>query len=277
MAEDQGRAALVAGLDASPASRAVAAVAAELAARLGVRIEAVYVEEAQWLNAAALPCTRWVARHTGAGQALTVEQVELSWRAALTQVRAALTAETSAAMVPWSVQVARGEAVHALVSSAHGARVLTVGACGWQGEGSRLGSVARALVETWPGTLALVPARARRPRRWLAVIEDAAAVPAVLHLALALARDAAGLHVLAVPGALEAVRAALTDDSVPVAALPAVPGANAAALRTALRRVATGVVIGRGGALAAVAGIERLLASGAAAVLLVGEAGPPAG
>lgn len=281
MAEDAGRTrAVVAGLDGSPASAAVLDVAAALAGWLGARLEARYVEEDDWLAAAALPCTRWVAAPGGAGRPLTPDQVELTWRAAVTRLRSALDARTGAMRVQWSLEVVRGRVWAVLGETSQAADVLVLGSHGWQGDGQRLGSVARTALAQCTVPLALVPAAARRPgraqarapARWVALLDTPADAGAVLELAAALAAGGAPLELWCLPELAATARAGWPGDAAPplhVLTAPLEPGRLPAAL---LR--GTGVVLGRASALAAPGVVPALLGSGLAALVLVG-APPP--
>jgi len=98
---------VVVPLDAASEDRAAIEMGARLAARAGVPLHGVFVEDEELLQLAALPFTRQVTLGAGV-QPLTVEDTELHLRTAAEQARRELLAAAQRHSIPCSFEVVRG-------------------------------------------------------------------------------------------------------------------------------------------------------------------------
>jgi len=109
---------IVVAIDTGPPGKAALRAAAELAARLQAELLALYVEDVDLLNLAALPFAREIGFPSAAHRELDVEAVERLLRLHAEEARR--TVEEFAARTPlkWSFQVTRGEFAEELLAAA---------------------------------------------------------------------------------------------------------------------------------------------------------------
>lgn len=108
---------IVLPLDAAAEAGPAIGTAIRLAARIGARVHAVFVEDEDLLNVAALPFTRQAALGAARPEALTSGHVELHLRLAAESARRELAAAAERHQVACSFEVFRGAADIALAAA----------------------------------------------------------------------------------------------------------------------------------------------------------------
>jgi nucleotide-binding universal stress UspA family protein len=140
---------IVVAADNSAQGRAALTAAADLAARLHAEVEAVFVEDIDLVNLAALPVGREVQLISGSAAALDTHSLEIRLRADTSQARRALKSATQRARVSGSFRVVRGRVDTEIMLAANAGDLLVLGVYS-RSVGPRLR----------PGTTALAAARA---------------------------------------------------------------------------------------------------------------------
>jgi hypothetical protein len=110
---------IIVPLDAASDHRAAIETAARLAARAGVPLHGIFVEEEDLLHLARLPFSR---QHTlgAAAEELTTEHVELHWRLAAERARRELAAAAEHHGIAVSLAIVRGASAGVLAGAAAG-------------------------------------------------------------------------------------------------------------------------------------------------------------
>jgi len=192
---------------ASPAARVLVAMDAEalsalalkagagLAAALGARLEALFVENADLVRLGGLPFASEISALTGAWRDVAAEEVERSLRLEAARIERLVAEAAEQARVPWSFDTTRGRLVAQAVAREAELTIL--------GVADRGGELARRFA---------APRRAHRALASLAVLFDAS--PAsfrALEIAGRLADELGSELRLLTPAAAEAEKAALRD------------------------------------------------------------------
>jgi nucleotide-binding universal stress UspA family protein len=114
-------------LAASPQSRAAVETAIGLAAAVGARLDALYVEDANLMRLAALPFASETSALTGIRRSLPLAEIERALRVEATHLERVLAQAAGEARIEWTFQVARGELLAAATAQAAELTVLASG------------------------------------------------------------------------------------------------------------------------------------------------------
>jgi nucleotide-binding universal stress UspA family protein len=114
-------------LAASPQSRAAVETAIGLAAAVGARLDALYVEDANLMRLAALPFASETSPLTGIRRSLPLAEIERALRVEATRLERLLAQAAGEARIQWTFQVARGELLAAATAEAAELTVLASG------------------------------------------------------------------------------------------------------------------------------------------------------
>lgn len=159
---------IVVALDTSPQSTAALMAAVELAARMDVEVEGLFVEDASLFYLCDFPSCREVGSHTALSSRIEGVGMERQLRAQAAVIREAMQRATAQTTVRWSLHVRRGAVLDELLAAAQGAAVMGIGRAG-RAHQRRIGSVARALVSRADRPL-LISGEGRRPGYPLTVL-----------------------------------------------------------------------------------------------------------
>jgi nucleotide-binding universal stress UspA family protein len=150
---------ILVALDLSPGSRAAATLATELAAALGTRIEALFVEDRELLELAGHPLAWQVDAFGTVTRGVERVQVERSLRAQASRARRMMARVTAPRGVAWSLRVVRGSVVEEIRTASRRGVVVSLGRTGWsRGARGALGRTARRLLSE-EAVRVLVPGR----------------------------------------------------------------------------------------------------------------------
>lgn len=127
-------------------------LAANLAARKGCELEALFVEEVNLINVADLPFTKEVARSSGTERAFDQPRIERAQRASLSQIQQAIDRFNDELQVRASLKVVRGHFVRTALAIEDDVEVLVLSRRG-EARAGKSGTAAG-----FPGTHALGPA-----------------------------------------------------------------------------------------------------------------------
>lgn len=136
---------IVVALDTSPQSTAALRAAVELAARMDVELEGLFVEDASLFYLCGFPSCREVGSHTALSSRIEGVGMERQLRAQAAVIREAMQRATAQSTVRWSLRVRRGAVLNELLAAAQGAAVMGIGRAG-RAHQRRIGSIAKGLV-----------------------------------------------------------------------------------------------------------------------------------
>ncbi len=229
---------IVVALDASPYSRAILRTAARLAAALDVPLHGVYVEDVRLLECVSLPFVQEIT-FSGNVRPVTPELLAHEMRLLAQQVEGWMREVAETLALAWSFQAVRGEVVRTLLSLVSPRDLLSLGRYGMpvSRQATRMGSVARAVLETYPGPFLLLHRELRAGDWIVAVLGEGEEELAVLEAAEQIAAIFQGTLAVVALGAqaAEAARARLAGSRVPVRM-----AASAETLHQALAELAPG-------------------------------------
>jgi len=138
---------ILVALDASPASRAAARVAAQLASRLEAELLGLFVEDVELLRLANSPLAREVDFLTRSHGDLETLSLERQLRIHAERARRTLEDIAAPLGVPWDFRVTRGRVSDEILAAADEADLVSLGHLGYSMRHSRLlGATARALI-----------------------------------------------------------------------------------------------------------------------------------
>lgn len=167
--------------------------ASMLAARLGVELEALFVEDINLARLAALPFARELGLSSATRRPLQHVDVERVWRVGALRARTALSQAAARHRVHWSFRVVRGQAGAALVQLAARSDLVAVtlggGAAG--DTGSRM-AVVESVLQQVPCPLLVRPAGVALHAPFVVLYEGTESSGHALRLATRLARDGGG-------------------------------------------------------------------------------------
>ncbi len=149
---------ILVALDASSESLAALEEAASLAARLEAELDALFVEDIDLLNLAALPFAREFNVLTRGVRSLDRETIERDLRLQASRARRALAEAAERRRLHWSFQVARGRVDTEILAASCQCDVIAVPKATRSRSG--LGYMARALVESMSCSVLLASAQA---------------------------------------------------------------------------------------------------------------------
>ncbi|MGF1609834.1 MAG: universal stress protein [Kiloniellales bacterium] len=268
LAARQLRRVLVA-LDPAAQCRAALETAARLAAEREAELVGIFVEEADLLQAAALPVTQVIRDTDFMLDALDPSKMQQGLRAWAAQARAALDAVAARWHVQASFRVIRGSVGEALLAEADGYELIALGTVSRASQRRRFGGTARLIARAAPCAVLLMRG-VQQPGEAVVVLYEGS------EQALALGRELADLNgqplsVLAPGEALaEAARAWLAERG-PDAKVEVLAETAAAPLAARLGRAAAGIVVlERKGKLGGQIDVEAVLAGPASSIVLVG-------
>jgi nucleotide-binding universal stress UspA family protein len=235
---------ILVGLDASRASLGAVEAAAAVARRVGAELAGLFVEDEDVLRLAALPFGV-VRVPSGAREALDLATVQAELRALAARAREALERAASGQRIACTFRVARGRVVAEVLAAAEEADLLVLGTGGHRRSGRALvGETARAAAARARTPVLLLRQGARFGDPIVAVDDGSPAAPR----------------------ALEAARA-LSGGTAPVVVEAAAAGP--AALADGLARLSPAlVVVAAAGRFGSGDGLDALLSTGAAALLV---------
>ncbi|GEK48150.1 hypothetical protein HPA02_24330 [Bisbaumannia pacifica] len=160
---------VVALLDASPSSLAALTTAVTLAASRDAELLALYVEEPELAQCAALPFTREVGASSGAIRPFSLADMARGQACRLARIREALRRALGERELTHSLEIGRGSVVAEVLRLARAADLLVLGRAGLSARWGRpLGSTCRRLlleapcaVLIWDEALAMAPGALR--------------------------------------------------------------------------------------------------------------------
>jgi nucleotide-binding universal stress UspA family protein len=162
--------------DATRESLAALEAAAALAARLGVELAGIFIEDEDVVSLAGLPFAREVSFGAHAQRPLDPATVEREFRAIAREARERLERAANRSRVRWSFRVVRGHLERELLGAAQTSDMVAVGkAARPPAPGRRLGAAARALARGGSGAVLLAEAGVAAPDHRIAVSYDASA------------------------------------------------------------------------------------------------------
>jgi hypothetical protein len=248
-------------LDAAVETRGAIATAARLAARAGVQLHAVFVEDEELLRLADLP----VARHVVAGSAaapFSTEEVELHLRAAAARVQEEVLAAAHGHALECSFEIVRGGAETALAAASERDLVVAAAVARPVAGYFRVQSRWIRVHEQAPGPFLLVCESSVEHGGVVALMRERGPASGRLLRAAALLADLAeaSLTVICPPGLAAAHGFArwVEDEVGPAAARPQVESAPSEPAELPRRLAALGCGMVAIGADAAEEGFERL-------------------
>ncbi len=189
MTEEAIRRILVA-LDTSPHSLAALEAASELAAILQAELTALFVEDADLLRLANLPCARELLYAGQAEKAVDGRAMERALKAEAEQIRRSLQSIAGRREIQWSFRVVRGQVVNEVLAAADEADLVVMGQTGRRpGPRTRVGSTARAVVTHSARTVAFMQPGSRLARPVVVLFDGTSSAISALETGARLAQE----------------------------------------------------------------------------------------
>jgi nucleotide-binding universal stress UspA family protein len=256
-------------LDPAAQCRAALETAARLAAGREVELVGLFVEESDFMQAAALPVTQVIRGTDFVLDTLDPGKMQQGLRAWAAQARAALDAVAERWHVRASFRVTRGSVTEALLAEAAGYDLIALGTVSRVSQRRRLGATARLMARQAPCAVMLMRG-ARQSGEPVIVLYEGT------QQALALGRELAGLNhvplvVLTPDQALAEAAGAWLAQQGGDAGIEVLAAAAVAQLAVRLSEAAASIVVlERKGKLGGQIDTEAVLAGPASSVVLVG-------
>jgi len=140
---------ILVALDASPQSLAALEVAAELAAKYGAELIAVFVEDINLVRLAEFPFAQEIGYFSAISRQLDSQHIERELRAHARWIERTMATIAKRTNLRWSFHTTRGAISGELLSAALESDLIILGKTGWSGH-RQLGSTARSLVVQAP-------------------------------------------------------------------------------------------------------------------------------
>jgi nucleotide-binding universal stress UspA family protein len=267
---------ILVALDASHPSLAALEAAVELAASMKAKLEGLYVEDVNLLQAAGSPAAREVRFPFVSSAQLNPSRMTRQLRAQAKQAQRALAAACERREVEWTFRVVRGEVSHEVMSAAQEADMLILGKASRPLiRKTRLGSTALTAAVQSPCCVLLLQRDERITPPVIVVFDGSPAARRALRIATRLAKRNGGyLAVLVVAETpneeyrLQAETADWLRQQGVLVRYRRVPERSVPALRQALKTERNGLVV-LGGTILHLAELQRLLDEMDSPVLLV--------
>ncbi len=181
---------ILVALDTSPHSLAALEAASELAAVLEAELIALFVEDADLLRLANLPCARELLYAGQAEKAVDGRAMERALKAEAEQIRRALQGIAGRRQIQWSFRVVRGHVVDEVLAAADEADLIVMGQAGRRpGPRTRVGSTARAVVTHSSRTAAFMQPGSRLARPVVVLFDGTASAFSAMETGARLAQE----------------------------------------------------------------------------------------
>ncbi len=193
-------------VDASRASWAALEEGADLAARHGLELLGLFVEEEDILRAATLPIASEVGPVSGGVRPLDPERIQRRLQGQSQEVRRYLTRIAQGQGLVWSLQILRGWAADLALAHTGRGDLLVAGKVGWSfwPRGQRLGSTARELVSRSSFPIMILETRTETANRpIIALFEELQSGIRALEMAIQLANSKGSPLVVLIPSISE--------------------------------------------------------------------------
>ncbi len=165
---------ILVALDTSPYSLAALEAASELAMALHAELTGLFVEDADLLRLAHLPCARELLYAGQTEEVVDGRSMERALKAEAEQIRRSLQAVAGRKQLQWSFQVVRGQVEDQVLSAAEEADFVIMGQAGHRpGSRTRVGSTARAVMTRSSRTVAFMQPGSRLARPVVVLFDGA--------------------------------------------------------------------------------------------------------
>lgn len=186
---------ILVAVDASPHSLAALTAAADLAALLGQRLHALYVEDVNLLRLAGLPFCREVGSYTASVRLLDSRAIERTFQRSALDIQRFIERVTQTRRVSCTFHVERGGVADTLTLAARRATLISLGRVG-HSPGRRIGSTTQMLLERLDRPLLIASAGVQLQPPFTVFFTGSPASHNALRLAARLAKpDGQPLHV----------------------------------------------------------------------------------
>ncbi len=192
---------ILVALDTSPRRLAALEAASEWAAVLEAELIALFVEDAELLRLANLPCARELLYAGQSEKAVDGRAMERALKAEAEQIRHSLQRIAGRRHIRWSFRVVRGQVSTEVLAAAEEADLIVMGQAGRRpGPRTRVGSTARAVVTHGSRTVAFMQPGSRLAKPVVVIFDGSPCAFSALETGARLAQeDHHNLVVLVVP------------------------------------------------------------------------------
>jgi nucleotide-binding universal stress UspA family protein len=178
---------ILVAVDASPHSLAALAAAADLAALLGQKLHALYVEDINLLRLAGLPFCREVGSYTASVRLLDTRSIERTFERSAAAIQRSIERVTQTRRISYTFRVVRGGVTDALAAASQSATFVSLGRVG-HSPGRRIGSTTQMLLQRLERPLLIASASAQLRPPFTVLFSGSPASRNALQLAVNLAR-----------------------------------------------------------------------------------------
>ncbi len=181
---------ILVALDTSSYSLAALEAASELAAALEAELTGLFVEDADLLRLAHIPCARELLYAGQTEEEVDARAMERALKAEAEQIRRSLQAVAGRKQLQWSFHVVRGQVQNEVLSAAEEADFVTMGQAGHRpGSRTRVGSTARAVMLRSSRTVAFMQPGSRLARPVVVLFDGSPGAFTALDTGARLARE----------------------------------------------------------------------------------------